>query len=152
MGAAMRRIANTTIAIGTVFLAVLMGAGRPGAEQLDGQQIFRFDTFGDEQLWTAVLRMHEVVPTLDPATALGVGLKVDVDALPQTVVAALRAGQVDVKDPAVTALLLKRNAVVGLKAAFDSDHLTSVGITCALCHSTVDNSLGPGIGKRLDGW
>ena len=119
----------------------------------DGQTIFRFDTFGDEQLWTDVLRMHEVLPSVDPATALAVGLKVDVDALPREVVAALRAGQVDLKDPAVTLELLRLNAVVGVKGAVDqAGHLTKVGITCALCHSSVDDSFAPGIGKRLDGW
>ena len=81
----------------------------------DGQQIFRFDTFGDEQLWTNVLRMHEAVATVDPATALAVGLKVDVEALPAPVVAALRAGQVDLTNPAVTIELLRLNAVVGVK-------------------------------------
>ena len=125
-----------------------------GAERkLDGRAIFRFDTFGDEQLWTDVLRMHEVVQTLDPATALAVGLKVDVDALPATIIAALKAGQVDLKDPAVTLQLLRLNAVVGIKGAVDkSGQLTKLGITCALCHSTVDDALAPGIGHRLDGW
>ena len=118
-----------------------------------GQQIFRFDTFGDEQLWTDVLRMHEVVATVDPATALAVGLKVDVEALPEGIVAALRAGQVDLKDPAVTVALLGLNAVVGVKGTVsDTGQLTRLGITCALCHSSVDNSFAPGIGKRLDGW
>lgn len=118
-----------------------------------GQQIFRFDTFGDEQLWTDVLRMHEVVATVDPATALAVGLKVDAEALPDGIVAALRAGQVDLKDPAVTVALLGLNAVVGVKGTVsDAGQLTRLGITCALCHSSVDNSFAPGIGKRLDGW
>jgi len=118
-----------------------------------GQEIFRFDTFGDEQLWTNVLRMHEVLPSVDPATALAVGLKVDVDALPESIVTQLRAGEVDLKNPAITLALLKLNAVVGVKGTFDDQNqLTSVGITCALCHSTVDNSLTRGIGKRLDGW
>jgi hypothetical protein len=124
-----------------------------GARAPEGQQIFRFDTFGDEQLWTDVLRMHEVIPTVDPETALAVGLKVDVDALPQAIVDALRAGQVDLKNPAVTVELLRLNAVVGVKGTVDSaGQLTKVGITCALCHSSVDNSLARGIGKRLDGW
>src|SRR5688572_17975188 len=118
----------------------------------DGRVIFRYDTFGDEQLWTDVLRMHEVIPTVDPATALAVGLKVDVDALPAGVVAALRAGQVDLTNPAVTVELLRLNAVVGVKGAVnDGGQLTKVGVTCALCHSSVDNSLAPGIGRRLDG-
>ena len=118
-----------------------------------GQAIFRFDTFGDEQLWTDVLRMHEVIPTVDPATALAVGLKVDVEALPRDVIAALRAGAVDLTNPAVTVELLRLNAVVGVKGAVDAaGRLTKVGVTCALCHSTVDNSFAPGIGSRLDGW
>ena len=120
---------------------------------LDGKAIFRFDTFGDEQLWTDVLRMHEVIPTVDPATALAVGLKLDVKALPPHVIAALRAGALDLTDPAVTVALLGLNAVVGVKGTVDgAGQLTSVGITCALCHSTVDDSFAPGVGGRLDGW
>jgi mono/diheme cytochrome c family protein/cytochrome c5 len=123
------------------------------AKQTDGQAIFRFDTFGDEQLWTDVLRMHEVIPTVDPTTALAVGLKVDVEALPAEVIAALRAGEVDLTDPAVTVELLRLNAVVGVRGTVDeAGQLTTVGVTCALCHSSVDNSFAPGIGKRLDGW
>src|SRR6187551_1350818 len=119
----------------------------------DGQAIFRYDTFGDEQLWTTVLRMHEPIATIDPTTALAVGLKVDVDALPSSIVAALRAGKVDLTSPAVTTELLRLNAVVGVKGTVnEKGELTSVGVTCALCHSTVDNSFAPGIGKRLDGW
>ena len=128
-------------------------SGQDQLKRLDGQAIFRFDTFGDEQLWTDVLRMHEVIPAVDPATALAVGLKVDVEALPPAVITALRAGQVDMTDPAVTVELLRLNAVVGVKGAVDeAGQLTSVGITCALCHSSVDSSFAPGIGKRLDGW
>jgi len=152
----MRHIGRVSAVFGVVFIVTLVVAlttTRPSAEHADGQQIFRFDTFGDEQLWTNVLRMHEVVSTLDPATALGVGLKVDVDMLPPPVIAALRASQVDLKDPAVTTALIRLNAVVGVKGAVDDGgQLTRVGITCALCHSTVDNSFAPGIGKRLDGW
>jgi mono/diheme cytochrome c family protein len=118
----------------------------------DGQAIFRFDTFGDEQLWTDTLRMHEVIPAVDPVTALAVGLKVDAEALPPGVVAALRAGQVDLTNPAVTVELLRLNAVVGVKGTVEDGRLTKVGVTCALCHSSVDNSFAPGIGKRLDGW
>lgn len=118
----------------------------------DGLAIFRFDTFGDEQLWTDFLRMHEVIATVDPKTALSVGLKVDVDALPREIVAQLKAGQVDLNNPAVTLALLRLNAVVGVIGKVDNGTLTSVGVTCALCHSTVDNSLAPGIGRRLDGW
>ncbi len=142
-----------------VYLAAMMlaVAGFTGTDRDQlrgrGQQIFRFDTFGDEQLWTDVLRMHEVLPTVDPKTALSVGLKVDVDALPRSLVRALRAGQVDLADPAVTVQLLKLNAVVGVRGTVDDQgHLTRVGITCALCHSTVDDSFAPSIGRRLDGW
>jgi mono/diheme cytochrome c family protein len=118
-----------------------------------GQSIFRFDTFGDEQFWTDTLRLHEVLPTVDPATALDVGLKVDVAALPADLVAALKAEQVDLTDPAVTVELLRLNAVVGVIGTVDTaGHLTKVGVTCALCHSTVDNSFAPSIGRRLDGW
>ena len=118
-----------------------------------GQAIFRYDTFGDEQLWTDVLRMHEVIATVPPATALAVGLRVDVEALPREITAALQAGEVDLTNPAVTVELLRLNAVVGVQGRVnDVGQLTSVGITCALCHSSVDDSFAPGIGKRLDGW
>ena len=119
----------------------------------EGKDIFRYDTFGDEQLWTDVLRMHDVIPAIDPVTALGVGLKVDVDALPPSIIDALRRGQVNLTDPAVTIELLRRDAVVGVKGTVNATgHLTTVGVTCALCHSSVDDSFAPGIGKRLDGW
>ena len=123
-----------------------------GAKPFDGKQVFRFDTFGDEQLYTDVLRLHEVLPSVPPATALAVGLKVDSDALPPPVIAALQAGELDVNDPKVTVRLLELNAVVGVIGKVSDDRLTSVGITCAFCHSTVDDSLAPGIGRRLDGW
>ena len=151
----MRLIGTASTVFALVLTAVLLGLfeSAPAAQPLSGRQIFRFDTFGDEQLWTGVLRMHEVVAGLDPATALGVGLKVDVDALPPATIAALRAREVNLNSPAVTALLLRLNAVVGVKGGFDeTGQLTSIGITCALCHSTVDNSLTTGIGHRLDGW
>ena len=122
-----------------------------------GKQIFRFDTFGDERQWTDVLRMHEVISAaVDPMTALSVGLKVDAEALPQSVVSGIQDGSIDLKSPATTVALLKLDAVVGVKGTVETvngkDTLTSVGTTCALCHSTVDNSFAPGIGKRLDGW
>jgi len=122
-----------------------------------GKQIFRFDTFGDEIHWSDTLRMHEVVSAaVDPTTALSVGLKVDADALPAAVVDGIRNGSVDLTSPATTVALLKLNAVVGLKGTVETtagvDRLTRLGVTCALCHSTVDNSFAPGIGKRLDGW
>jgi mono/diheme cytochrome c family protein len=135
----------------------------PRPEPLDpalvaqGRDIFRFDTFGDEKYWTDTLRMHEVIQqAVSPAAALGVGLKVDVDSLPQAVRDALAAGKVDLNSPATTVTLLKLNAVVGLKGQVQTvngrETLTRVGITCALCHSTVDNSFTKGIGRRLDGW
>jgi len=122
-----------------------------------GQQIFRYDTFGDETQWTDTLRMHEVIRTaVDPVTALSVGLKVDSEALPAAVVQGIRDGSIDLKSPDTTVALLKLDAVVGIKGTVESvggkDTLTHVGITCALCHSTVDDSFAPGIGKRLDGW
>jgi len=121
-----------------------------------GQQTFRFDTFGDETKWTDVLQMEQVVSSVSPATALSVGLKVDSDAIPPDLAAAIKAGQVDLNDPANTIALVKLNAVIGVKGTVQNinghDTLTRVGFTCALCHSTVDNSFASGIGKRLDGW
>jgi len=115
----------------------------------EGKRVFRFDTFGDEQLWTDTLGLHKVVEQhVDPLTALAVGLKVDADALPPGIL-----GQVDLTKPATTVALLKLNAVVGVQATVDAgDHIARLGITCALCHSTVDDSVAPGIGHRMDGW
>ncbi len=128
----------------------------------DGQQIFRFDTFGDEDFWGGQLQLHKAIegaqfggvgPGVSPNTALAVGLKVDVQALPGSLQTQLNNGQVDLNDPAVTLALLKLNAVLGLTGFFNSDgSLSSIGIQCALCHSTVDDSFAPGIGRRLDGW
>ena len=128
-------------------------AAEQAALVAQGKQIFRFDTFGDETQWTDTLRMHEVIRTaVDPTTALSVGLKVDSEALPAAVVAGIQNGTVDLKSPDTTVALLKLNAVVGLKGTVETingkDVLTRVGVTCALCHSTVDNSFAPGIGKR----
>jgi hypothetical protein len=122
-----------------------------------GKPIFRFDTFGDESFWTGALRMNEVIASaVDPTTALSVGLKVDSQALPPAVVAGIENGSISLTSPATTVALLKLNAVVGLKGTVQNingtDTLTQVGVTCALCHSTVDDSFAPGIGKRLDGW
>lgn len=122
-----------------------------------GKSIFRFDTFGDETQWTDTLRIHEVIRSaVDPTTALSVGLKVDSEALPAAVVQGIQNGSISLTSPATTVALLKLNAIVGLKGTVESingvDTLTRVGVTCALCHSTVDNSFAPGIGKRLDGW
>jgi hypothetical protein len=147
-----------------VFGAATMQARASQAPDLiaEGKQIFRFDTFGDEDFWGGQLRLHEAIegeqfggvgPGVSPATALAVGLKVDVDALPRSLQRQLQRGNVDLNDPAVTLALLKLNAVVGVQGFFNSDgSLSSVGITCALCHSTVDDSFAPGIGHRLDGW
>ena len=147
-------IATAFAVIGAAPEATTAPAEQPEeSKRREGQEIFRFDTFGDEQLWTDVLRMHEVLANVDPVTALAVGLKVDVEALPASVTAALRAGQVDLKNPAVTIELLRLNAVVGVKGSVDANgRLTGVGVTCALCHSSVDNSFAPSIGRRLDGW
>ncbi|HEY9516545.1 MAG TPA: hypothetical protein VIQ74_12790 [Gemmatimonadaceae bacterium] len=123
----------------------------------EGKEIFRFDTFGDETFWTDTLRIHEVIQAaVDPTTALSVGLKVDAEALPAEVVADIQSGALSLTDPATTVALLKLNAVVGLKGTVETvdgrDTLVRVGTTCALCHSTVDNSFADGIGTRLDGW
>jgi cytochrome c553 len=115
--------------------------------QDDGQCIFRYDTFGDEQLWTDVLKLHELVSTLPPTTALSVGLKVDSERVPAEVLASA-----DLNDPKTTVALLGLDAVVGVKAEVNDGKIDKIGITCALCHSTVDNSVMPGVGKRLDGW
>jgi mono/diheme cytochrome c family protein len=118
----------------------------------EGKQTFRFDTFGDEAFWGGQLRLHEAIAQTSPRAALGLGLKVDVEALPKSLVKDLEKGRVNLDDPAVTRALLKLNAVVGVTGFFQGDTLTSIGIQCALCHSTVDNSLAAGIGNRLDGW
>jgi len=150
------RLIGASSVVYLLMVAFVLSASASGPDdprRNDGQAIFRYDTFGDEQLWTNVLRMHEVIPRVDPATALAVGLKVDVDALPQQLIAALRAGAVDLSDPTNTVGLLRLNAIVGVKGTVNtSGQLTSVGVTCALCHSSVDNSFAPGIGKRRDGW
>ena len=127
-----------------------------------GRQIFRFDTFGSEAFWGDTLQLHKAIageknggvgPGVSPKTALSVGLKVDADALPKELVAQIKAGKVDMNDPATTVALLKLDSVVGVKGIFDkSGKLTSVGLRCCFCHSTVDDSFSPGIGKRLDGW
>jgi mono/diheme cytochrome c family protein len=122
-----------------------------------GKQAFRYDTFGDEAKWTDTLRLHEVIASsVDPTTALAVGLKVDADALPPDVQLGIKNGSIDLKRPQTTVTLLKLGAVVGVVGKVETvggkDQLKSVGITCALCHSTVDDGFAKGIGKRLDGW
>jgi len=128
----------------------------------EGKKTFRFDTFGDEVFWTDTLKLHQAIegaklggvgPGVSPKTALSVGLKVDAEALPKAVVEGIKAGKVDLDDPATTLTLLKLNAVVGVQGTLNADgSLRSVGLTCAVCHSTVDDSFAPGIGRRLDGW
>ncbi len=135
--------------MGALSLALAALESSTEAQPADtGQFIFRFDTFGDEQLWTDVLRIHEVIQSsMSPATALAVGLKVDSMALPPDFLATH-----SLADPATTVELIRLNAVVGLVGTVRGHTLKSVGITCAICHSTVDDSVAPGVGKRLDGW
>ena len=151
---------GTTASPPAVALSAMTGQADRSAQSRrlsDGQAIFRFDTFGDEQLWTDRLQMHVVIESaVDPLTALAVGLKVDAAAIPPELQMAIAAGQVDLTSPATTLALIKLNAVVGVVGKVERiqgrDRLTEVGITCALCHSTVDDSFMPGIGRRLDGW
>src|SRR3954467_278599 len=127
-----------------------------------GRQIFRFDDFGDNAFWSGALQLDKAIlgrrlggvgPGVSPKTALSVGLKVDSNALPKSVLNALKAGKVNLDSPATTLALIKLNAVVGVKGHFTkSGRMSSIGLTCAVCHSTVNNSVAPGIGKRLDGW
>src|SRR6266850_1782387 len=128
----------------------------------EGKKIFRYDTFGSEAFWGDALQLHKAIageknggvgPGVSPKTALSVGLKVDADALPDALKKQIKAGKVDLDDPATTVALLKLNAVVGVTAFANADgSVRSMGIQCAFCHSTVDNSFAPGIGRRLDGW
>lgn len=128
----------------------------------EGKEIFRHDTFGDEDFWSGLLHIDKAIAGsanggygsgVSPKTALAVGLKVDAEALPKEVVAAIQSGTIDLDDPKTTLALLKLNAVVGVKGTFNDDgSMKTIGITCAACHSTVDDSFAPGIGKRLDGW
>jgi hypothetical protein len=127
----------------------------------EGRRVFRYDTFGDEAFWGDTLKLHNAIagaqhggvgPGVSPKTALSVGLKVDMDAVPAAVAAGIRAGTVNLDDPANTLALLKANAVVGVTGRFNGDRLQSIGIQCAFCHSTVDDAFMPGIGHRLDGY
>ena len=124
---------------------------------------FRFDTFGSEDFWGGKLKLHRAIegeknggtgPGLSPKKALELGLKVDMDAVPEKVAAGIKSGKVDLNDPANTLALLKANAVLGVTGFFEKDgnSLKAVGIQCALCHSNVDDAFMPGIGRRLDGW
>jgi mono/diheme cytochrome c family protein len=158
------RAALTVVSIGICTTLVATLGGAAATSRLDdpavlakGKEIFRFDTFGDETKWSDALRLHETIRTaVDPTTALSVGLKVDAEALPAAVVEGIKNGSIDLKSPATTVALIRLNAVVGVKGTVETiggkDVLTRIGLTCALCHSTVDNSFAPGIGKRLDGW
>ena len=132
-------------------------------EQIEeGRRVFRYETFGDEDFWGGQLKLHQAVAGeanggigagLSPKAALGLGLKVDARALPRGVASDIQAGKVDLEAPATTLALLELDAVVGVTGFFSDDKkLTSIGIQCALCHSTVDDSFAPGIGRRLDGW
>ena len=129
---------------------------------LEGRQTFRHETFGDEAFWGDTLQLHQAIagealggvgPGVSPISALDAGLKVDSQALSRLLKRQLRRGEIDLDSPATTLALLQRNAVVGLTGFFDRNGgIQSIGIQCALCHSTVDDSFAPGIGKRLDGW
>lgn len=142
------------------FDAEIMRSSQTLLEQ--GRQIFRSDTFGSEAFWGDTLQLHKAIAGdknggigagVSPKTALSVGLKVDAEALPAALVAQIKAGKVNLDDPATTIALLKLNAVVGVVGVTNPDGtVKSIGITCAFCHSTVDDSFSPGIGKRLDGW
>jgi len=166
-----------SVLIGVTAIGALFGAGNPKEGDVyekavqanrsrsfaNGRQIFRYDTFGDEAFWGNTVKLHQAIQGtkfggvgagVSPKTALALGLKVDVDALPKSLQNSLKQGKVNLNDPAITLALLKLNAVVGVKGFFTSDgkRLSAIGITCSFCHATVDNSFAPGIGKRLDGW
>src|SRR4051812_11921849 len=126
----------------------------------EGQQTFRFDTFGSEAFWSQT-GLHRAIAGeknggvgagVSPKQALALGLKVDMFKVPPGIAAAVATGKANMDDPANTVALLKADAVVGVKGTFEGDRMTGIGITCALCHSTVDDKLQPGIGRRLDGW
>ena len=123
-----------------------------------GKAVFRFETFGDEVFWTDKLQLHKVIADkgaggtgegLSPKKALELGLKVDLDVLPKVLKMQIREGKL-LNDVDLTLTLLKLNAVVGVVGKFEDGDLKSIGLTCAVCHSTVDDPTG--IGKRLDGW
>jgi hypothetical protein len=167
-------VAGATLLLYLAFVSINLAVGALNHDQdaanehsagrlfQQGKGVFRFDTFGDQAFWGGALQLHRAIegeglggvgPGVSPRTALAVGLKVDSEALPDSLKDALRRGQVDLDSPATTLALLKLNSVVGLKGFFNRQGtLRSVGITCAVCHSTVDDSFAPGIGRRLDGW
>ena len=134
--------------------ADFLGNAQENAQDLveQGRQIFRFDTFGDEAFWSDTLGLQQVVAATTPRQALDLGLKVDSDALPRPLINAIQQGTVNLDDPAVTVQLVKQQAVLGVVGFFNTNGtLRSVGLSCAICHSTVDDSVAPGIGKRIDG-
>src|SRR5215510_8920305 len=140
------------------------GQIKNNAQQMfdEGRKIFRYDTFGDEVYWTDKLKLHNAIqgskfggvgPGVSPKTALAVGLKVDMDALPVDLVEKIKKNEVNLDDPATTLALIKLDSVLGVKGTFNQDgSLKSIGLSCAVCHSTVDDAFAPGIGHRLDGW
>jgi hypothetical protein len=130
-----------------------LGSAETNSQELisQGQQTFRFDTFGDEAFWGGTLQLQQAINALKPTDALSLGLKVDSDALTPAQIKAIQQGKINLNLPSVTVQLIKQNAVLGVVGFFNGNTLNSVGLTCALCHSTVDNSIGPGIGKRIDG-
>jgi hypothetical protein len=167
LGSIVGAVAIVIAAIASAASPAPAGAGgdvaRNAQRMLDeGRQTFRYDSFGDEAFWSDALQLDKAIAGapnggvgggVSPKTALSVGLKVDAEALPKALVAKIKAGKVNLDDPATTLALLKLNAVVGVKGTFEKDgHLKSMGITCAICHSTVDDAFSAGIGKRLDGW
>jgi hypothetical protein len=155
-----KKAAVRSLAPSPRFDAVISENTRKMIEQ--GRRIFRYDTFGDEAFWGDALKLHQAIagqklggigPGVSPKTALSVGLKVDADALPAALIEKIKKGQVDLDDPATTLALLKLNSVVGVTGFSTTEgRLKAVGIQCAFCHSTVDDSFSPGIGHRLDGW
>lgn len=167
-GAALLLYVGVVIVVGTVS-AVSTSEARPArsaAQATDrvlarGRRTFRFDTFGDQVFWGDALQLHRAIAGrknggvgrgVSPKTALSVGLKVDATRIPKPVARAIKARKVNLDDPKVTLKLLQLNAVVGVRGFFRGNRLTSMGITCAVCHSTVDDSFAPGIGRRRDGW
>jgi mono/diheme cytochrome c family protein len=156
-------VVNGTIAAASSRAAAVHASATPGTRLLaNGRRIFRYDTFGDQAFWGGALQLHRAIEGralggvgagVSPKTALSVGLKVDATKIPKRVAAAIKAGKVDLNSPKTTLALLKLNAVVGVKGFFNRQGgLASMGLTCAVCHSTVDNSFAPGIGRRRDGW
>ncbi len=146
-------LALAAIAGTTKRTSQFLGSAEENSQQVveQGRHIFRFDTFGDQAFWGGQLHLHEAINTLTPRQALALGLKVDSAALSPSVIEAIKHGKVNLDDPAVTLDLIKQNAVLGIVGFFNSNKLSSVGITCALCHSTVDDSVAPSIGHRIDG-